>query len=74
MKAQQVSGIRRAAAVAGGQSALARLIGCSQQNVHFWVKRGYAPLLRAVEIEQQTGVYRIFLIDPRLGLSPDSYL
>ncbi len=72
MSLKNISGIARATALAGGQSGLARLLGCSQQNVSSWVRRGYAPLLRAIEIEQATGVARLLLIDPRVGLLPDS--
>lgn len=72
MTDKNISGIDAAVEVAGGQSALAKLLGCTQQNVSFWSKRGYAPNLRAVEIEQHTGVPRLRLIDPRVGLLPDA--
>jgi DNA-binding transcriptional regulator YdaS (Cro superfamily) len=67
-----ISGIDAAIDVAGGQEALAKLLGCTQQNVSFWKARGYAPNLRAVEIEQHTGIARLRLIDPRVGLLPDA--
>ncbi len=72
MTDKNISGICAAVEVAGGQAALAKLIGCSQQNVSFWFTRGYVPNLRAVEIEQHTGVARLRLIDPRVGLLPDA--
>lgn len=62
------SGIELAIDAAGSQEQLAALLGCTQQNVSFWKARGYAPNLRAVEIEQHTGVPRVQLIDPRVGL------
>jgi DNA-binding transcriptional regulator YdaS (Cro superfamily) len=60
------NGIEQAIAKIGGQVALAQAVGCSQQNVSAWLKRGHAPLSRAVEIEQATGVPRRALIDPRI--------
>ena len=38
-----MTGIEQAIYNAGGQSALARLIGCLQQNVGFWLRQGYCP-------------------------------
>lgn len=60
------TGIDAAIAAAGSQDVLARMLGCSQQNVSFWKSQGYVPNLRAVEIEQLTGVARTRLVDPRL--------
>jgi DNA-binding transcriptional regulator YdaS (Cro superfamily) len=71
VESKNISGIDQATSIVGGQAALARLLGCSQQVVSFWVRRGYAPNMRAIEIEQHTGVQRLYLIDPRLGLTPD---
>lgn len=62
----ELPGIDLAIAAAGSQDALAELVGCTQQNVSFWKRQGYAPVLRAVEIEQATGVARVKLIDPRI--------
>ena len=61
-----MTGIEQAIYNAGGQSALARLIGCSQQNVGFWLRQGYCPAERVVEVEQATGVPRVRLINPKL--------
>jgi DNA-binding transcriptional regulator YdaS (Cro superfamily) len=72
MSTPQISGIEAAIVAAGGQDNLAKLIGCTQQNVSSWKARGYVPLLRAVEIEQRTGVARLRLIDSRAGLLPDA--
>lgn len=72
MENADITGIDAAIVAAGGQEALAKMLGCTQQNVSFWRARGYAPLLRAVEIEQRTGVARLRLIDSRAGLLPDA--
>jgi DNA-binding transcriptional regulator YdaS (Cro superfamily) len=60
------TGIERAITQAGGQDSLAERMGCTQQNVSVWKKNGYVPLVRAVEIEQLTGVPREDLISPRI--------
>lgn len=69
-----LSGIERAIHAAGSQARLAEILGCSQQNVSFWLRQGYCPPDRVVEIEQATGVDRALLINPRLLdlLSPSS--
>jgi len=61
-----MTGIEQAIYNAGGQSALARLLSCSQQNVGFWLKQGYCPAERVIEVEQATGVGRALLINPKL--------
>jgi DNA-binding transcriptional regulator YdaS (Cro superfamily) len=61
-----MTGIEQAIYNAGGQSALARILGCSQQNVGFWLKQGYCPAERVVEVEQATGIDRTLLINPKL--------
>ena len=66
MDTPKESGIDRAITLAGGQMALAAAIGCSQQNVSFWKTQGFVPLMRAIEVEQATGVPRAQLIDPRI--------
>lgn len=59
-------GIKDVVHIAGGQAALARQLGVSQQAVSKWVQRGFAPVNRVVEIEAQFGVPRHRLIDPKL--------
>ena len=68
------SGIEEAIRLAGGQAELARIMGCTQQNVSVWKNQGFAPTERVVEIEQATGVGREKLINPKcaqLLLEPD---
>jgi DNA-binding transcriptional regulator YdaS (Cro superfamily) len=59
-------GIQQAIYNAGSQTKLAAILGCSQQNVGFWLKQGYCPPERVIEIEQATGVPRALLINPKL--------
>lgn len=61
-----ITGIELACYAAGSQAKLADLLGCSQQNVSMWLRRGWVPVDRVVEIEQATGVYRKLLINPKL--------
>ena len=61
-----MTGIEEACAEAGTQEALADLLGVSRQAVQQWVRKGYVPSRRALEIEAQTGVDRRALVDPRL--------
>ncbi|MBB0023657.1 Cro/CI family transcriptional regulator [Ralstonia pickettii] len=44
--------IQKAAQAAGGQSALARKIGCTPQAVQRWCKTGFVPADRVVAVEQ----------------------
>jgi DNA-binding transcriptional regulator YdaS (Cro superfamily) len=50
----------------GGQSELARRVGVTQQAVNKWLRRGWVPAMRAVEVEQATGIPRQRLVNPRL--------
>jgi len=60
------SGIARAVAAAGSQESLAEKLGCTQQAVSEWVRRGYVPPARAIEIEAEFGVPRADLLSRRL--------
>lgn len=60
------TGIQEAVDKAGGQKQLADLLGVSRQAVQNFVRRGYVPTGRAIEVEAQTGVDRKRLVDPRL--------
>ena len=61
-----MTGIESAILAAGGQSALAEILGVSQQNVSVWKRNGYVPTAWVVPVEQATGVPRAELISPRL--------
>lgn len=61
------SGIADALQRAGNQKALALQLGVTQQAVSIWLRRGWVPVRRAVEIEAQFGIPRARLISPRLA-------
>jgi DNA-binding transcriptional regulator YdaS (Cro superfamily) len=50
----------------GTQAILAEKLGVSQQAVSEWVRQGWAPAGRVVEIEMLTGVSRTKLLKPVL--------
>ena len=60
------TGIYKAVEKAGSVVALAKRINVSRQAVYFWLKQGYAPMLRAIQIEEALGVPRADLMDPVL--------
>ena len=60
------SGISDALAQAGSQAQLAERLGVTQQAVSIWLRRGWVPVRRALEIEAQFGIPRSRLISPRL--------
>lgn len=53
-----MSPIQRAAQLAGGQSALARKLGCTSQAVSKMCSTGRVPAERVIAIEAATGVSR----------------
>lgn len=61
-----MTGIEQAIHAVGSQKQLAELLGCSQQNVSFWLRQGYCPPERVVEVEQATGIDRALLVNPKL--------
>lgn len=63
---EHTTGIARAVATAGGQEALADMLGCTQQAVSTWVVRGFAPPKRARAIAEITGLPARELCDPAL--------
>lgn len=48
----ETNAISRACALAGSQSALARLIGVSPQSIQKWCRTGSVPPKRVIEIEK----------------------
>lgn len=66
MTEQTIPGIVEAIKAVGTQQALAEKLGCKQQLISAWKKRGYVSASRVVEVEQHTGVPRDRLINPRL--------
>ena len=61
-----ISGIAEAVQKAKTQEALAEKLGVTQQAISTWLRRGWVPLLRALEIEAQYGIPRARLINPRI--------
>jgi DNA-binding transcriptional regulator YdaS (Cro superfamily) len=61
------TGIAEALERAGNQIKLAALLGVSQQAISLWLRRGWVPVRRAIEIEAQLGIPRSRLISPRLA-------
>lgn len=59
------SGVVDAIISAGGQGALARKLGVSQQAVSRWVKCGWVPMAHIVEVERLFGVPRSRLVHPK---------
>lgn len=59
-------GIDEAVEAAGSQEKLAQALGVTQQSVAKWVKRGYVPLDRTLEVEGLFGVSRKALADPKV--------
>lgn len=58
--------ISRAAEIAGSQSALARILGCTPQAVQRMCASGRVPAERVLDVERATGV-------KRYELRPDIY-
>lgn len=63
---KQMTGIAEAVLMAGSQSKLATVLGVSQQLVSKWVRQGWVPMGRILEIEAQYGISRHRLANPRL--------
>ena len=64
-KKMSYAGVRAAVEAAGSQALLASSLGVTQQAVSLWVRRGFVPVSRVVEIETQFGVDRAELVNPR---------
>jgi DNA-binding transcriptional regulator YdaS (Cro superfamily) len=63
----QPNGVADALAQAGNQAAMAHQLGVSQQAISVWLRRGWVPVRRALEIETHYGIPRARLISPRLA-------
>jgi DNA-binding transcriptional regulator YdaS (Cro superfamily) len=62
-----VTGIKRAVEQAGGAAKLGAVLGVSHQAVYVWIKRGWVPNDRAVQIEQLYAIPRADLVNPKLA-------
>lgn len=72
MEQQTLSGIAQAVKAALTQEALAEKLGVTQQAVSAWLKQGWVPLERAIEIEAEYGIPRAKLANPRIMAMADS--
>lgn len=59
-------GIDKVIKDAGGQVALAKQLGVSQQAISMWRRQGWVPFCRITEIEAQFGIPRAELLNPRI--------
>ena len=59
-------GIEKVIQTAGGQVALAKQLGVSQQAISIWCRQGWVPLRRISEIESQFGIPRLELLNPAI--------
>lgn len=51
--------VAEAVRAAGSQSALARLLDCSQSTVHLWLRKGqHLPAQHVLKVEAATGISR----------------
>ncbi len=62
-----MTGIKRAVEQAGGAAKLGTTLGVSHQAIYVWVKRGWAPNDRAVQIENLYAIPRAELVNPKLA-------
>jgi len=61
-----IPGICKAVKAAGSQTELADKVGVTQQVISKWVRVGFVPLNRAVELEELYDIPRRELISPKL--------
>lgn len=61
-----MTGIEKAIEAAGGQTALAEMLGCSQQNVAKMKSRGFCPVETAEKIAERYGIPVLELVSPSL--------
>ena len=68
--------LRALAERAGGQLQLALELGVSQASVSIWIRRGWLPPARAMQVERMYDLPRQHLISPRLrnALGPVAFL
>lgn len=64
--ATELKGLALAVEKAGSISALARLVGVAHQVMNRWVQKGFVPLDRAVQINQEYGIPTRELVNPKL--------
>lgn len=60
------TGVARAVDAVGGQVAMAQRLGVSRVAVIHWLRQGWVPSKRVLQIEQVSGVPRRELVNPLL--------
>lgn len=65
-KSKSHTGIAAAVAAAGTQVKLAKSLGVTQPAVQKWCKQGWAPLMRAGQIEALYNISRTRLANPKI--------
>jgi DNA-binding transcriptional regulator YdaS (Cro superfamily) len=63
----EMTGIQRAIGIAGGANQLAEKLGVSHQAVYVWLRKGWVPAQRALEIEKLFDIPRVELFKPALA-------
>ncbi len=61
-----MTGIEKAIDMAGGANPLAHTLGVSHQAVYVWLRKGWVPAQRALEIEKLFDIPRAELFKPEL--------
>ena len=62
----EMTGIQKAIDMAGGANPLATKLGVSHQAVYVWLRNGWVPANRALEIEKLFDIPRVELFKPEL--------
>jgi DNA-binding transcriptional regulator YdaS (Cro superfamily) len=62
----EMTGIQKAIDMAGGANPLAHKLGVSHQAVYVWLRKGWVPAHRALEIEKLFDIPRVELFKPEL--------
>ena len=62
-----MTGIKKAIDIAGGANPLADKLGVSHQAVYVWLRKGWVPAQRALEIEKMFDIPRVELFKPELA-------
>jgi DNA-binding transcriptional regulator YdaS (Cro superfamily) len=63
----EMTGIQKAIDIVGGANALAAKLGVSHQAVYVWLRKGWVPSQRALEIEKLFDIPRVELFKPELA-------
>jgi DNA-binding transcriptional regulator YdaS (Cro superfamily) len=62
-----MTGIKKAVDLAGGANALAHKLGVTHQAIYVWMRKGWVPAQRALEIEHLFDIPRVELFKPELA-------